>query len=98
MINREWQKVKVLTYNGGKDEYGQTRNDIPTEREVEMVIKNYNRQIITNNVIYDDITDIGLTYDKEITDANQIKAGSVVYDILYVLPSRRCQQILMRKE
>lgn len=98
MINREWQKVKVLTYNGGKDEYGQTRNDIPTEREVEMVIKNYNRQIITNNVIYDDITDIGLTYDKEITDANQIKAGSVVYNILYVLPSRRCQQILMRKE
>ena len=38
-----------------------------------------------------------ITYDASITDENQIVIDGVTYDVLYVIPSGRLHQILMKK-
>lgn len=39
MIQRELQTVQVLTFNPGKDAYGQSRTNGYTTRNTEMVVK-----------------------------------------------------------
>ena len=61
-----------------------------------MMIRNY-QQVNVQDVRYIDVTDIGLTFDSAITDANQISTSSGTYNVLYVIPSRRLNQILLKK-
>lgn len=96
MINREWVKVSVISFTSGTDPYGQKRKNGESSREVEMVVKIYN-QTNVDTVQYVDVDMIGLTKDKEITDANQIQIGEQRYNIKYVIPSGRLHQILMKK-
>lgn len=96
MINREWQKVQVISFNDGIDAYGQKRRNGQTSREVEMVLKIYN-QANVNTVNYVDVDMVGLTADKEITDANQIKIDEQLYNVKYSIPSGRLHQIFMKK-
>ena len=96
MINREFQKVQVVSFATGKDAYGIKRKNGETSRTVEMVIKIYQQQN-TSDARYVDVTDIGLTYDNEISDKNQIVVGENTYDVLYVIPSNRLNQILMKR-
>lgn len=97
MINREKQSVSVITFNDGTDTYGQrNKKGIDSTREVEMYIKVY-RQGSVEDIRYTDVTDIGLTKDKLITDKNEIDDGINKYKILYVIPSSRYSQILMKR-
>lgn len=96
MIIREFQSVQVVSFATGKDAYGFKRKNGSANREVKMVVKTYSQQN-TNDARYVDVTDIGLTYDKEITDKNQIIIGEDTYDVMYVIPSNRLQQILMKR-
>lgn len=96
MIIREFQSVQVVSFTTGKDAYGFKRKNGSANREVKMVVKTYSQQN-TNDARYVDVTDIGLTYDKEITDKNQIIIGEDTYDVMYVIPSNRLQQILMKR-
>lgn len=61
-----------------------------------MVVKIYNQSNV-DTVAYADVDMIGLTADKEITDANQIIIGDDKFNIKYVIPSGRLHQILMKK-
>lgn len=96
MINREFQKVSVVSFTTGKDAFGIKRNNGSTSRTVDMVVKIYQQQN-TSDARYVNVTDIGLTYDKDINDANQIVVGEDTYDVLYVIPSNRLNQILMKR-
>ncbi len=98
MINREKQSVSVITFTAGTDAYGQKRkNGVESSREVEMYIKVHN-QTPVDDIRYTDVTDIGLTADKLITDKNQIiDAEGTKYQIMYVIPSSRYYQILMKR-
>ena len=96
MINREMRKVSVVSFTSGKDAYGITRTQGSSSKEVDMVIKPY-AQSNVDDVRYVDVTDIGLTYDKTITDNNQIIDGNKTFQIMYVIPSNRLYQILMKK-
>lgn len=96
MINREFQEVQVVSFATGKDAYGIKRKSGDSSRTVQMVVKIYQQQN-TSDARYVDVTDIGLTYDKEISDANQIVVGEHTYDVLYVIPSNRLNQILMKR-
>jgi hypothetical protein len=53
-----------------------------------MMIRNYLRMNV-NDVRFIDVTDIGLSFDSAITDANQIISSSGTYNVLYVIPSKR---------
>lgn len=96
MINREMRAVTVISYADTVDEYGQKRQGTSTERTTDMVVKLYS-QSNTSDVRYLDVEVIGLTKDKNITVQNRIKFDSVEYDVLYLIPSGRYTQVLMRK-
>lgn len=97
MLRRELRKVKLLTYSNIADEYGQLRQDTPTETEIEMAITLYT-QNEQNTPLYNNCEAIGLTYYNSITDSNVIQDGEVKYDILHVIPSGRILQVLLRKQ
>lgn len=96
MINRNKQLVKVISFTSGKDEYGRPRKNGSTSREVEMYVSIYQQRNV-EDVRYVEVTNIGLTSDKEITDANQIMINDDKYQVLYVIPSNRLYQVLMKK-
>lgn len=95
-INREWKKVEVITYDNSLDEYGQKRQGNHSSRMVEMVCKIYS-QNNTADIRYTQVDLVGLTEDKEIDDSNQIVVDGEKYEVLYVIPTHKLYQILMRK-
>ena len=96
ILNRELKPVSVVSFATGTDAYGQKRKQGSTTRTVEMVVKIY-AQSNVSDVRYCDVTNIGLTYDTSITDENQIVIDGATYNVLYVIPSGRMYQILMKK-
>lgn len=96
MINREMKSVQVLTYVEGKDALGRVRKNGSTSRNAEMVVKVY-RQSNVNDIRYVEVTHVGLTADKDITDSNQIVIDDETYQVLYVIPSHRLNQVLMKR-
>ena len=96
MINRDKQTVKVITFASGKDAYGRPRKNGSTTREVEMFVSIYQQRNV-EDIRYAEVTTIGLTEDKAITDANQVIIGDDTYQVLYAIPSRRLHQVLMKK-
>lgn len=96
MINREWQDVSVVSFTTAVDAYGQPRKTTASTRTVKMVLHIYSQQNV-QDIRFNEVTEIGLTTDNDITDANQIICGNVKYNVLYVIPSSRLNQILMRK-
>ena len=93
---REAKPVSVVSFTTGTDAYGEKRKLGSTTRTVDMVVKIYS-QTNVSDVRYCDITNIGLTYDASITDENQIIVNGTTYDVLYVIPSGRLHQVLMKK-
>jgi len=94
MIQREWQKVSVLTFSNTKDEYGQPRQTIESTRLVDMFCKIYSQSDI-NNPNFIDITMLGLTKDKSITTENEIIINGKTYTVKFVIQSGKYNQILM---
>ena len=97
MLRRELKPVTLLTYSGQTDEYGQLRQDKPSETSIEMAISLYT-QNEQNTPLYNDCEAIGLTYYTSISDSNVIQDGSTKYDILHIIPSGRLIQVLLRKQ
>lgn len=95
-FNRELKPVSVVSFTTGTDAYGQKRKQGSTNRTVEMFVKVYSQSNVSD-VRYCDVTNIGLTYDTSITDENQIVIDGATYNVLYVIPSGRMYQILMKK-
>lgn len=95
MINREWQEATVLEYSPGIDARGQRRKTPSAERIIEIVPKIYS-QTNVSDPRYVDVEIIGLTKDKDITTENRIQIGGNLYDVLYLIPSGRLTQVLMR--
>lgn len=96
IFNRELKPVSVVSFTTGTDAYGQKRKQGSTSRTVEMFVKVYSQSNVSD-VRYCDVTNIGLTYDTSITDENQIVIDGATYNVLYVIPSGRMYQILMKK-
>jgi len=96
MINRESKIVQVVSYTNTLDEYGQSRKTGHTTRNTEMTCKIY-MQNNTTDIRYVDVEMIGITKDTAITDANAIVIDNQLYNVLYVIPSNRYTQVLMKK-
>ena len=92
----DFQKVEVVEFEDTVDIYGQRRKSEKSRREVDMMIRNYLRMNV-NDVRFVDATDIGLSFDTAITDANQIISSSGTYNVLYVIPSKRLYQYFLQK-
>ena len=96
IFNRELQPVSVVSFATGTDAYGEKRKLGSTTRTVDMVVKIYSQSSVSD-IRYNEVTNIGLTKDASITDENQIVIDGVTYNVLYVIPSGRLHQILMKK-
>lgn len=97
MINRELRKAYVLDYNKTLDEYGQPDMEEPSKRECEVTLKIY-RHSKEEDIRFNDVTHISLTYEKNITDANKIEINGDVYDVQFVNPDGRLAEIYLKKE
>lgn len=95
-FNRELKSVSVISFTTGTDAYGQKRTLGSTTRTVEMFVKVYSQSNVSD-IRYNEVTNIGLTKDASITDKNQIVIDGATYNVLYVIPSGRLHQILMKK-
>ena len=95
VINRDWIVVKKLTYTNELDEYGQKRQNAPTESDLKVVWK-LNNQMNVDNPKYVDIDVIALTKD-EVTDSNQVKKDNDKYDVKWVIPGKY-DQLFLKKE
>ena len=93
---REAKPVSVVSFTIGTDAYGQKRQLGSTTRTVEMFVKVYSQSNVSD-IRYNDVTNIGLTKDSLITDENQIVIDGATYNVLYVIPSGRLHQVLMKK-
>ncbi len=96
MINRKSAAVDVISYTVGLDEYGQKRQLGETKRTIKMMIQLFSQKN-TDDPRYVAVDTIGLTKDLGITDANVIEYNNIKYQVLYVIPSSRYNQILMRQ-
>lgn len=95
MINREMKSVLLISFTSGTDKYGQKRNNGNTEETIEMAVKVYS-QTNVSDIRYNDVELIGLT-KTAVKDSQQIKIDDIVYQVLYVIPSGRYNQVLMKK-
>lgn len=93
---REAKPVSVVSFATGTDAYGQKRQSGSTTRTVEMFVKVYSQSNVSD-IRYTEVTNIGLTKDSSITDENQIVIDGATYNVLYVIPSGRLHQVLMKK-
>lgn len=96
MINREQQTVQVVTFSSGVDSYGQTRTTQSSTRDIKALVKTYSNQNV-NNPKFNDCTLIALTKDSSVDVTNQIKISTDYYDILYIIPSSRYNQLFLRE-
>lgn len=96
MINRDMKSVSVVSFTSGTDAYGQSRKVEAGRRAVDMMMKIYS-QVNVSDIRYNDVSTVGITRDKTITDANVIIDGDTSYAVLYVIPSPRFNTILMKK-
>lgn len=92
----DFQKVIVVSFTNEKDIYGQKRVGESDRREVDMMIRPH-IQMNVSDVRFVDVTDIGLTRDTAITDANQIISSTGTYNVLYTIPSKRLTQVFLKK-
>ena len=96
MINRQMVPVQVVTYTTELNPYGERRTQISSTRNSTMMIK-IASQVLTNDIRYNDIELIGLTKDNSINSGNEIIYNNIHYNVLYVIPSERYYQILMKR-
>ena len=96
MYMRHKSTVQVLSFTSGTDEYGMVRKLGSNSRDVLMDFYTY---VPSNNDTpeYVDCDAIGLTNDTSITTANQIIHDNIKYDVKYVIPTSRKNQIIMKK-
>lgn len=94
MINRELETVSVLTYADTVDEYGQSKTGTPTTRNIQMVVHTVSQSNV-QNPLYTDITLVGITEDKTLTDASIIARNNKQYRVRYITPGPKYNQVLL---
>lgn len=100
MKNSEAKTVSLLTYSDtvaspAVDAYGQIKKGSYTTSSIEMYVKVYS-QANVQDPRYVDCEVIGLT-KADVTTKNSILIDSIKYEVLYVVPTRRMNEVFLRK-
>lgn len=96
MINRDLKSVTLLTYNQTLDEYGQLRQDTPTETTIEMAVYDY-KHTAYDNMLFEKVELIGITKHSAVTEQNVIRIDTVDYNIASVIKSKRFTEVFLYK-
>lgn len=94
-LNREKRPIEIISFLPQADEYGQKKTTQQSVRSIEAVVKPYVNSNV-NNPKFNDCELIVLTDDNDITPANSIRIDNKNYDVMYIIESRRLNQILLK--
>lgn len=98
MINREMVQATLLTYAETLDALGQKRKASPSEASIEVTKpKLYNHSQV-EDIRFQDVTDTCLSFNKNITEKNEIKIGNTVYLVNFVNNEGRLSQLFLKKK
>lgn len=95
MIPCNMRTVEVVSFEPGVDDYGQPRQIESIRRNSEVAIWYYTKNMV-QDPRYSDVEYIGLTNDDDITDENIIAVDGKEYIILFIIPSKRYNQLFMK--
>lgn len=95
-ITRELQSANVLVYGLAVDSYGQLEAGIPTQRNIQLAVKVYSQQNVSDPR-YVDVELIGLTQDKSVVPGEIIALAQGDYRVKYVIPTGRWQELMLVK-
>lgn len=98
MINRELVTAYILTFDGSLDEYGQPRTTTPEETAIQVTKPKYYKHTPVEDIRFDEVTDSCLTYNKTISDGNEIKVGDDTYFVKFVNNEGRLAQLFLVKK
>ena len=93
MINREMRTVVIKSFRQDPDDYGQKRLS-ETTTNAEMMVKQFS-QAHVDDPRFVDVQYIGLTKDP-ITTENVVSIDGTDYMVLYVIPSGRYTQVMLK--
>ena len=93
MINREMQTVTIKSFASTLNDYGE-KTLSETTTSAQMMVKQYSQGNV-QDPRYVDVEYIGLT-KAAVTTENVVTIDSVDYMVLYVIPSGRYTQVMMK--
>ena len=97
-INREMINATLLTYNNELDEYGQPRQDVPVETSIQITRPKLYSHSSVEDIRFNDVSDSCLTYNKNISEKNEVKVDEVIYLIKFVNNEGRLSQLFLVKK
>lgn len=97
MINREMIPAVLLTYDDSLDEYGQPRMTVPSKSDIEITEPKIYKHSPVEDIRFNEIEYIALTFDKSITDVNEISIGDDTYRICFTNPQGRLNQLFLKR-
>lgn len=96
MNTREWQTANLISFSSGIDEYGKPLQEEVYRKEIEMIMTIYTENNVSD-IRFIEATHLGLTAENGITEKNHIIIDNIEYKVLYVVPSRRYNQVFLKK-
>ena len=96
MINRELIPAILLTYDDTLDEYGQPRKTKPSEGDVKVTKPKLYRHSPEDDIRFNEVQYTSLTFNKSITDANELKIGDTIYSICFANNDGRLAQLFLK--
>lgn len=98
MINRDMVQATLLTYDQTLDEYGQPRMNEPSERPVEVTKPKLYQHREVEDIRFQDVTHFSFSYNKTVSDANELVVDGISYLIKFVNPEGRVTQLFLIKK
>lgn len=95
-ITRELQSATIKAYGPTTDTYGQLEKGTPTTRPVEVMVRIYSQQNVTDPR-YVDVELVALTKDKGIVPGEVLSLAQGDYRIKYVIPTGRWTELMLAK-
>lgn len=97
MINREWRKANLLTFDDSIDDYGIPNQGLPQSKEIEITFRLYEHTKV-DDIRFNRCTHAALTKEKEIKDSNKLEVDGITYSIEFVNAEGRLTQLLLVKD
>lgn len=98
MINREFINATLLSYSREYNDYGELRDTSPIETSITVTKPKLYTHGPTDDVRFQVVTDTCLTYNKDVSDENEIKVGDVTYLISFANHEGRLSQLFLSKK
>ena len=96
MINREMRTALVTSCSKELDAYGVPIEN-PQSRTIEVTLKLYQHSRV-EDIRFNDVTHLALTFDKQITDADKLQIDGKTYKVEFVNNEGRLAQVFLKHE